>query len=148
MGYAIENITSLPFGQIIGGPLVAAIDAQGQAAKSTVDFIAQVGFEPPGDTEDPFLDSSEDEVMSPTIGAIRTVTFTYRRTDGDTNNEVTITVPLLTIIPIPFFAIEEMTIDFMAKITESVISNRKSASTSLKKASTHARAGWGPFSAG
>lgn len=148
MAYAVETISSLPFGQLIGGPLVAGIEAQAQAAKTTVDFILQIGFQPPTGTEDPFLDSSDNEVSSPDIGSVRMITFNYQTTDANGTNTASITVPLLSVIPIPFFAIEEMTIDFMAKITESVISNKKSNSTSLKKASTHAKAGWGPFSAG
>lgn len=37
---ANKQLGSLPFGNIIGGPLVAAIEAQAKAARSSVDFLA------------------------------------------------------------------------------------------------------------
>ena len=50
-GYAVETISSLPFGTLIGAPLTAAVEAQAQAAKSTIDFIQEVGFIPPNNDE-------------------------------------------------------------------------------------------------
>ena len=47
---------------MIGGPLVAGIEAQVQAAKSTVDFILQVGF------EDPFRIKPPGKSMSLSMG--------------------------------------------------------------------------------
>lgn len=143
MGYAIQNISSLPFGKIIGGPLVAAIEAQGMAAKTTVDFIMDVGFETPTDAV-----ATAGTVDAP-LGAVRTVTFTYDVTNPDgSEGEVSLKVPLLTIVPIPYLAIEEMTIEFMAKITEAISQDRSSTSEKAASASTEAKGGWGPVSGG
>lgn len=115
MSYVIQQLTALPFENIIGGPLKAAIEAQGMAAKATVDFIALVGFKPT-DTDPMFPD---DPNATPDMGDVRNVTFKYVVKDADGNDEEAIlTVPILTIVPIPFIRIDEMTIDFMAKISE------------------------------
>ena len=45
-----QELSSIDFNAMLGGPLVAAIEAQAQAAASTLDFIKRVGFTP--DTED------------------------------------------------------------------------------------------------
>jgi len=90
-----SELQSLPFGTLIGGPLDAAIEAQARAAMSSVSFIRSVGFD-------------EDNKVIP-------VTFIARKGDS----EITINVPLLTIVPVPFIRIDEMTIDFKANITSS-----------------------------
>jgi hypothetical protein len=154
MGYATRVLTQLPFGHIIGSPMKAAIEAQALAARSTVEFIQAVGFE-----------NQDDELFSPSatggatpviasnaIGPVRTVTFKYKRqsVDGGPGGDIEteLTVPLLTIVPIPFLRIDEMTIDFTAKITEEFKSTNKTslelgyqASSSFKY-----KAFWSPVS--
>jgi hypothetical protein len=80
---------------MIGAPLSACVDAQEQAAISTINFIRRVGF----DEQDP------DKVIN--------VVFKYVR-DG---KSVELTVPLLTIVPIPYIAIDNVSINFKANIT-------------------------------
>lgn len=41
-----QELSSINFAGMIGGPLTAAVDAQSQAALATVDFIKSVGFTP------------------------------------------------------------------------------------------------------
>ena len=41
---AIKALTDIPFENIIGGPLNACVNAQSQAAVSTVNFIQNVGL--------------------------------------------------------------------------------------------------------
>ncbi|GAB2491910.1 MAG: DUF2589 domain-containing protein [Cytophagales bacterium] len=118
MSYVNRTLRSLPFGRIIGGPMVAAIQSQGLAAKSTVNFIKEVGFKSAPEEQN----GDQDE----TLGDVRNVTFRYtRKTAGgssggnDAGEEtVALTVPILTIVPIPFIRIQEMTIQFTANITE------------------------------
>ena len=40
-----EQFSGLPMEELIGGPLLAACDAQVQLARATADFINAVGFE-------------------------------------------------------------------------------------------------------
>ena len=96
---ALNQLSNLPFDNIIGGPLNAAILAQAQAAETTVDFIKSVGLqEVNGQTE-----------------AIN-VQFVYEDSSGQARR---ITVPILAIVPIPFIIIDNLSISFKAKITAS-----------------------------
>lgn len=109
--------------------MIAAIHSQALAAKSTVNFIKEVGFK----ASPPELNGEQDE----DIGDVRNVTFKYSRKtaggsveDNDAGEEnVSLTVPILTIVPIPFIRIEEMTIQFTANITEQQEFRRGSASS-------------------
>lgn len=47
-----QELSSIDFQSMIGGPLGAIVDAQAQAALSTVDFIKAVGFTPDSTNED------------------------------------------------------------------------------------------------
>lgn len=49
-----QELSSINFSAMIGGPLSAAVNAQTQAALATVDFIKSIGFSP--DTVDPDTD--------------------------------------------------------------------------------------------
>lgn len=94
----IEDLQAMPFGEMIGGPLSACIEAQEKAALTTVNFIRNVGFVKDKD------DNPTDEVVN--------VTFMYKRE----NKMVELTVPLLTIVPIPFIAIDTVNINFKANL--------------------------------
>lgn len=109
MSYANRVLGSIPFGVLIGAPMTAAVEAQALAAQSSIDFIRSVGF----------TSSSEDEAW----GDTRAVTFAYKVRDSETDDErtATLTVPLLTIVPIPYLRIDDLTIDFTSKITEELV---------------------------
>ncbi|WP_419812751.1 DUF2589 domain-containing protein [Bacterioplanoides sp.] len=130
-----DELSNIDFKNLIGSPLISVVQAQAQSAQTSVDFIKSVGFEQDSNT--------------PTM-----VTFSYMKpiesTDSDGNTTVTpvkhdLTVPILTMLPIPFIRVEETTIDFNAKIN----SVQESTSTSSHDLSTSlsAKAGWGPVSA-
>jgi len=150
-----QELSSIDFESMIGGPLVAVINAQAQAAMSTVNFIKEVGFKKTSTEEDAGGDTSTEEPIY--------VTFKYPKEIKPYEPAVTadpsatppvlakdavaavyeiqeLKVPILTILPIPFIRIEETTIDFNAKINS--VEYRKT-DTSLKvDASLEAKAGW------
>ena len=108
-----QEMSSINFGSIIGGSLNALVEAQSQAAYTTVDFINSVGFT-----------TDQNGNRNPTY-----VSFYYNKevpaqtADGETGTEPTmetqnmlLKVPLLTMLPIPFIRIEDATIDFNVKI--------------------------------
>lgn len=119
---AIQNLSSIPFQGLIAGPLQAAVEAQAASAATTIGFIERVGFVLGNDGQ-------------PT-DQVRSVTFKYSKLDGTDENgdqqEVAyeLTVPILTIVPIPFLRIDELTIDFNARITEAVTQNASASSNS------------------
>ena len=94
----IEDLQAMPFGEMIGGPLSACVEAQEHAALTTVNFIRNVGF-------------AKDE-KGKTTDEVINVTFMYKRE----NKMVELTVPLLTIVPIPFIAIDTVNINFKANM--------------------------------
>ena len=116
---ATQLLGSLPFGSLIGGPLTAAVEAQAEAAKSSVDFIKAVGF----DGEDG--------------GEVRNVTFNYKKPDG---TQGTLEVPLLTIVPIPFIRIDDLSIQFKANISSSTETTRSTSSSKEASATAEASA--------
>ncbi|PFG44514.1 uncharacterized protein DUF2589 [Isoptericola jiangsuensis] len=123
MTRAVQELSQIPFAHLIGGPMKAAVEAQALAAQSTVEFIQKVGFKQPatGVAGDMLFTNQSGNAEA---GEIRSVTFEYEKTD-ENNDAATfsLTVPLLAIVPIPYLRIDEMTIDFKAKLTDSVVRN-------------------------
>jgi len=113
--------------------MIAAIQAQALAAQSTVNFIKEVGFERKNET----LAEGETADAEGRMGDVRNVTFKFKRKTSEGSSggnpageeEVSLTVPILTIIPIPYIRIEEMTIQFTANITEQQEYKNSSASS-------------------
>jgi hypothetical protein len=109
---ATNALQAIPFSSLIGGPLKAAIEAQAIAAKTTYEFIKEVGL-----------------YIDPATGQTKTVQVVFQFQRG--NQMVNLNVPLLAIVPIPYIAVNEITIDFLAKISaEASTVNQTSESTS------------------
>ncbi len=113
---ASDALAALPFGNIIGAPLTACIDAQALAAQTTWRFIQNVGLQ-----TDP--ETGEKKAV--------TVAFQFMR-DG---KMAQLNVPLLTIVPIPYIAIQSIDISFKANI------NASSSSSSAESKSEDISAG-------
>jgi hypothetical protein len=96
---ALGQLTNLPFSNLIGGPLNAAIEAQAGAAQSTIDFVQRVGFRNVDGELDPIY-----------------VEFLFEDSSGATRR---VRVPLLLIMPIPFIVIDTVDIQFKARIAAS-----------------------------
>lgn len=109
MANLVQELNSLDFSVYIGGPMQAAIKAQHDASMSQVNFIKEVGFE---------------DADTPGSSKLRYVDFVYKKsvpntTQGNDNlvqSQVTLSVPLLSMLTIPALRIDEMTIDFNAKL--------------------------------
>lgn len=101
----VSELNSLDFSVYIGGPLQAAIDAQNAASLAQVDFIKSVGFHDVGTPTDPEME-------------LVYVDFEYKKSTGsEATEERRIKIPILTMLNIPSLRIEEITIDFNAKLT-------------------------------
>ncbi|TND09904.1 MAG: hypothetical protein FD123_832 [Bacteroidetes bacterium] len=145
MSYVTRILTQLPFGHIIGSPMKAAIEAQALAARSTVEFIQAVGFKKQNTDDEMFPPiSAASTIPDANFEEVRSITFKYKQQNANgTDQEVSLTVPILTIIPIPFLRIDEMTIDFMAKMTEEY--KHSNTSTSEFNLQTSASVGYKSF---
>ncbi len=107
----MSALTPRTLGDLLGAPLRALIEAEAIAARTTADFIKEVGFLPPSN---PGTKAGTDDIGTP-----RLVSFKYSRRSADgTSVESTISVPLLTIVPIPSLQISEATIDMSLVITD------------------------------
>ncbi|NOZ82920.1 MAG: DUF2589 domain-containing protein [Euryarchaeota archaeon] len=108
------ELRALPLDYIVGAPLVAAIKAQALAANTTVAFIKEVGLERTnGDYKAVYVDFKFDRVVEEE----------KTKSNGDKVKVVRVvpsklTVPLLTIVPIPYIRISDMTIDFEYQIRD------------------------------
>ena len=126
-----RELSSINFEAMLGGPLIAVVNAQAQAAMTTVDFIKQVGFQPePEDaldapkTREPIYVTFEyPKEVSPYQPAVEEETDDQGKTVTPARpaqpavwQKMELRVPILTMLPIPFLRIEETTIDFNAKI--------------------------------
>ncbi|TCP25027.1 uncharacterized protein DUF2589 [Tenacibaculum skagerrakense] len=130
----VPELNSLDFNVYVGGPLQAAIQAQTAASMATVNFIKEVGFEKDSDPTKP--------------DALRYVDFQYKKsvpnphkgktsqelqdeglpanTDVTSNfidSEIEIKVPFLTMLTIPSIRIDEVNIDFNARLSSTETSN-------------------------
>jgi len=113
---ATNALQALPFGNIIGGPLKACIEAQAMAAKTSWNFIQEVGL-----NTDP--ETGEKKAVN--------VSFQFIK-DG---RIAQLNVPLLTIVPIPYIAIQTIDISFKANI------NASASNSKVENESTHVEAG-------
>lgn len=104
-----EELSSIDFSKMIGGPLIAVVNAQTQAALATVNFVKQVGFKP---KKDSIPGTGPQQANEQFTGEPTTVTFKYEKEGKETD----LKVPLLTILPVPYIRVEETDINFLAKI--------------------------------
>lgn len=116
-----QELATLDFGNLIGGPLNAVVEAQAKSAMRTTDFIREVAFDK--------------------NGKIINVDFSYTRTNDEGHNEdFTLTVPFLTMVPIPYVQIETATVEFNAKITS--ITQQATLSQISNNTDVSASGGW------
>lgn len=161
-----QELSSIDFASMLGGPLVAVVNAQAQAAMSTVNFIKEVGFKKlapdteaaGGDTStlDPiYVTFKYPKEISPYVPAVPAVAAVPAGPGGvppavpavaavpavpavyETQN---LQVPILTMLPIPFIRIDLTTIDFNAKINS--VEYQKTDTNLKIDAKLEAKAGW------
>ncbi|MDC0748687.1 DUF2589 domain-containing protein [Polyangium mundeleinium] len=129
---ATQLLSQIPFGAIIGGPLVAGVEAQTLAANATLKYVLGVLF---GLDKDGNPQMSTDNAK-PT--AVMSVTFTFSR-GGETAQ---LTVPLLTLVPIPYLLVETMDINFKAAINATSSFDTKQSSESQAGGETSGSVGF------
>jgi len=98
-----SELASLDFESLVGGPLVAVVNAQAQASVAAAQFILNTAFEDPSDPTDP--------------AQLRMVDMKVKKRDVDGNETfVNIEVPLLTMLQVPNIRVSKYKYDFLAKI--------------------------------
>jgi hypothetical protein len=111
MSETIKELTSLNLYELIAGPLMAIVQAETQAAKTTLEYIEKVGFVEPK--------ASSSDAAGVKVGKLRMAEFTYKKADANGElTDFTASVPILSIVPIPAIQVKEANISFSAKITD------------------------------
>lgn len=144
MPRAVSELQQIPFSYLIGSPLKAAVEAQALAAKTTVEFIEKVGFKEENDDLGSLFNDLDQDADG---GEVRNVTFQYQKLDEDGDeSSVELTVPFLSIVPIPFLRLDEITIDFTAKLNDTITSSTKSDFKFATDAKGKFKSWWSPVS--
>jgi len=92
----------LDFYEIFAGPLIAVVDAQIAAAKSTSQFIQDVGF----------------TVSNPTAQVLQVLMaeFHYKKVENNTLSTRRIIIPFLYLVPIPYVQVDSISISLNLKL--------------------------------
>jgi hypothetical protein len=116
------ELQALPLEYMLGGPLAATIKAQALAAKTTIDFIETVGLQPGAAPTDPLV--------------ARTATFELTQPVPDPanpgqviNTPTIVTVPILSIIPIPTIRVSSFDVSFEFKVRDVQTAESKASIT-------------------
>mmetsp|Transcript_30586 Transcript_30586/g.76742 ORF Transcript_30586/g.76742 Transcript_30586/m.76742 type:complete len:280 (+) Transcript_30586:149-988(+) len=138
-----DEVGSIDFHALVSGPLVALIDAQIASAIATTDFVVNVCFKT-DHAKDEEGNKRKNVTIGDTIGEPVMVNFSYPvATEFGLSRKQTLEVPLLTMVPIPMLRIENATLSFQAKITDTYTQTRDSKVT-YQKASTTMGVGTNP----
>lgn len=103
-----NNLLSLA--QLIGAPIHALVDAEAQAAMATSNFIRTVGFQstPEGDGNE--------------LGELKMAKFVHSRIMPDgTEEHQEVSIPLLTLLPIPALQIRDAQLDYTVKVVQTEV---------------------------
>lgn len=130
-------------GDLIGGPLMAVAEANGNMAKSQTQFILDTCFNPSG---------SNAGVLEPIMITMElkrdVLSFDQSGKPTTTPVNTKINLPLLTIIPLNNLGVDSASVNFEMEVKSSSSEDIKEASHSNTSASATltGKAGWGPFS--
>lgn len=93
----ITSVEALELSRLLGTLMASVIDAQAQAARTTVDFVESIGFETPATGEQ----------------RLRTVSLRYFKKDENGQRaEFEVEVPLLALVNVPNLAVREAKLSF------------------------------------
>ena len=106
------------FSNLLGAPIKACVDAQVQAAQATADYIDRVCFK-----------------YNPDSKAYETVTITFRYTTDEGDKRITL--PLVSVMPIPYLQINHVNLKFAADVSVGD-SGRLTAKVSTENGNTNA----------
>lgn len=113
------------FYELLGAPLIAFIQAEYQAAQTTLEFIEKFGFTDP---------SSESDDM----GRLRMATFKQNKKAGNgTYEETDIKIPLLSLVPIPLMQVKDAELEFYLKVTDFLSESVKNNTADVKKVNSN-----------
>lgn len=116
-----KNISSqvMELKDLISGPLVATIDADTISTRRYLSYLIELAFE-------------EYDKETGKGGKLRTLDFTFTSQDVNGTRLQRISIPLLTLVPLPLLQVKEADFDFDIQIIDAVSADRD-ATFSFKK---------------
>jgi len=156
-----QELSSIDFASMIGGPLVAVVNAQAQSAMTTVNFIKEVGFKKPAQAQAAGGDTGTEEPIYVTFKYPKELSPYQPAIPADPGDPAAnpprpatpavpavpavfetqeLSVPILTMLPIPYIRVDMVTIDFNAKINS--VEYQKTDTNLKVDAALEAKAGW------
>ncbi|MFM2480882.1 DUF2589 domain-containing protein [Celerinatantimonas sp. YJH-8] len=165
-----QQFSGLPMGDLIGGPLMAAAEANNKMAMTQVKFMLDTCFSKQptqnssggsgsgGSNSGNSGSSSTNYEYQPVMVELklkRPIITTNKKDDGNQTDvttdvaESSITIPLLTLLPLNALAVDDVNIAFNMEVKSS-FSNEQSQEQKEKmsaEGSFEAKIGYGPFSA-
>lgn len=97
---------------LIAGPLIATIDADTISTQRYLQYLFEIAFE-----------SYDKETGK--VGALRLLTFSYLSHDINGSRLQSVSIPLLTLVPLPLLQVKEADFDFDIKIIDAVSEERE-----------------------
>lgn len=98
---------------LISGPLVATIDADTISARRYLSYLCELAFE------------SYDQ-QTGKAGPLRMLEFTYQTNDTEGQRTQKISIPLLTLVPLPLLQVQEADFEFDIQIVDALQADRNS----------------------
>jgi len=125
-----EELASLDFSLLIGGPLTAAAEAQFAAAEVGWEFLKKTGFAPTmGMGASSIKGVANGGQAGGSLGEPIFVNFSLDRVREDGSKVTTVLqIPLLTMLPMPSLRIDQIKIDFNASLDSVALRQGKSTS--------------------
>lgn len=105
--------------ELIAGPLLATIDADSLSAQRYLDYLFKITFE----SYDP---------VSGEVGALRMLTFNYNSHDISGSHIQSVSIPLMTLVPLPLLQVQEADFDFDIQVLDA-FSKQQCSSFSFEK---------------
>ena len=138
-----QQFTGLPMSDLIGGPLMAVSEANGNMAKKQTQFLFDTCFKASKDND------SVEPIMIKLNMTRAVLSFSDDGTTPSTSYfTTTIDLPLLTVIPLNNLGVDSASVNFEMEVKSASSEDIKetSKSSTEAKASITGKAGWGPFS--
>jgi len=104
------DLASMDFRDIIGTPLKSVVDAMTAAAKTTVDFVNNIGFTT---AKGPGLGLGGNS----NVREVLMINFNYNQSVNGTRTVKAMTIPFLFLVPIPFLQFDLTTLDLLVAIS-------------------------------
>lgn len=116
-----EQFAGLPLGLLIGQPIIEAAKAQLALCQVYIDTLFELAFENPEETD-------------PTKRITRTIQFTFDRliidkvTGKESTKTMTLNAPMISLVPLPAFTMDEISVDFEMEVKENTMDTSSSHS--------------------